>query len=272
MSGDEQNNVPRRKALLAVGGLGTALVGPSSVAAAADDTTVDAAHAGGSDSQYVLEREYWTNENGEITLENAELDEWEVVVYETDQNKNKIGIQSSQRADDVDIYVGKYKNSEPASGESVVSHGNAATAPAAPASTVTPAGPDLYRTLASGEIPDSAPGPLGGTDWAIKMGIRVDAGSLSAEADLSIQVGASSVSLWSVGLSYGESEGLCTDISPSQFPLAVEPCINIQWDGESEITVGGSVDICTPPEDLCGRWLDCQYCLGGVGISETFSW
>jgi hypothetical protein len=73
------------------------------VAAAADDTTAGAAHADESDSQYILEREYWANKNGEITLENAELDEWEVFVYETDQNKNQIGIQSSQRADDIDI-------------------------------------------------------------------------------------------------------------------------------------------------------------------------
>jgi len=60
------------------------------------------------------------------------------------------------------------------------------------------------------------------------MGIQVNATALSAEADLTIQIGASSVSLWSVGLSYGESKGLCTDISPSQFPLAVEPCIDVK--------------------------------------------
>jgi len=72
------------------------------VAAAADDTTAGAAHADESDSQYILER-VLGEQNGEITLENAELDEWEVFVYETDQNKNQIGIQSSQRADDIDI-------------------------------------------------------------------------------------------------------------------------------------------------------------------------
>lgn len=268
-------DIPRRKVLLSVGGVGTTLVGSPAVAAADNDTISGSRNRNrshlNSNSDYILDREYWTNEDGKITLEKAELDQWEVTVYQK-RKRNQVAIQSSREIDDVDIYVGKKKNATPPSGESIVEHGHSPDSGIKTASVTTAAVPNLYRTLASGKIPDGAPGPLGGTDWSINMGIQLNATALSAEADLSVQVGASEVTLWSVGISYGDNKGFCTDVSPGQFPLAVEPCIDLKWDGQSEITVGGSVDLCTPPEDLCGRWLDCQYCLGGVGISETFNW
>ncbi|GAB7119477.1 hypothetical protein [Natrinema pallidum] len=272
MSEKDIEDIPRRKALLTAGGFGTILVGYPGIAAADDDSNNNSKREQAyRESEYILERDYWTNENGDVTLENAEIDQWSVTTYKQEDQNNGLNTQSSKQVTDIQIYVGKHKNADPPSGQPIIEHETESESEVSQVPVETTASPDLYRTLASGEIPNSAP-ELGGTDWAINMGIQVNATALSAEADLSVKIGASEITLWSVGISYGQSKGFCTDISPSQFPVGIEPCIDLKWDGQNEITVGGSVDLCVPPEDICGNLVDCQYCLGGVGISETFSW
>lgn len=285
MSDNDRNQIPRRKALLTTAGLGTTLVGYPGVAAAQDDTDGNSTrrreNAMNANSKYILDNEYWENENGEVTLENANTDEWEIIVKEKEENGKRVEPQPPQ---DVDVYLGKYKNAEPGSGEPIIINGTSSNArgrfssgnlnsnsDVTTASVTTASLPNLYHTLASGEIPNSAPA-LGGTDWAIKMGIQLNAGGLSADANLTFQIGKSEFKVWGIEISYGENKGLCTDWRPGQFPVSLDLCIDIKWSGKSEISVGGSADLCVPPEDLCGRWLDCQYCIGGIGLSHTFDW
>lgn len=254
----ENNSLSRRKVLATTGGVGSAVVGFGGLANAA------AAQEGPDrdDAPEPLTSDQWTNEDGVVTLEGADFDEWEVLV--TDQvDRPSAPIRPEQIPDRVGVYVGEYRNAESPGGEPI-RRDDRVRRPAPPTYD-----PDTYFTLADGTFPEfSTPiGDFGGWYWAIKGGVKWNVSALEAQADISAQIGAVTITLWNVTISYGGSDGLCTSISPGKAPIEIGFCLDLELEAD-QISFGGSVDLCVPQTDPCPV-VDCQKCLTGIGLSAS---
>lgn len=266
----DENNIPRRKALVTTASLGSAMIGLPSAAAASKGSGKGSGRGKsgkgprrgnpGKNSDYILDEDYWTNENGRVEFDHANFDEWDVVVTDaTYDTGSQTELQTAQTAVEPDIYVGKQKNATLESGSPVRNVDGMTTSSLG--SMV-----DTYITLASGTIPNYVPG-IGGSDWELNAGVKFNMSALSVDINIAFKVGVTEVVLWGWSLGYKDSKGLCTEVTPSQFPVSIEPCIDVTLDGDT-MDIGGSISLCTPPDDPCPV-VSCQYCLTGLGFSKS---
>lgn len=249
---DKDNGIPRRKALMTTAGVGSALVGLPSVTGADDgsETSIEP----GRRSDYILDDDYWRNENGRVEFDHANFEEWEIDFRDSDGTA-----RATSQFEDLEVYVGKQRNATLDSGSPVRNLGGP--------SMDTAFRPlfDTYVTLAGGTIPNYVPG-IGGSTWGFGAGVKFNVATLSVEIEITFKVGNTEVVLWGWELGYQDSKGLCASVTPSQFPVEISPCIDIALDGDS-LHIGGSIDLCAPPNDPCPG-VDCQYCITGIGYSE----
>lgn len=194
-----------------------------------------------------MDEDHWTDANGELVIPDSELEEWNISVAERGRENGLSTHGRSQVPAGVEIHGKKQEDLAAELGPHAL--------------------PQTYYTLGEGRFPDHVD-VLGGVYWAIKGGVQFNVSALSVEIDLTFQIGSVSIAIWSWEIGYGKSRGLCTDITPGKFPLAVDLCVDAKF-GDGDLVLGGSVDLCTPPDDLCGRFLDCQYCLTNVGLSTS---
>lgn len=199
------------------------------------------------DEPYILDEDYWSDEEGDIAFDQADPETWKLVN----------DVENDDSTEEFNVYVGEDRNADPDSRDVIVNYNDT------PITTFA----GTYVTLADGRVPKSVP-VLGGSYWAIKGGVQFNIAALSASIDITLQVGAGSLTLWGWELSYGKDRGLCTDVSPGKFPLTLDLCANVTWSGTDRIGFGGSLDLCTPPGNPCGA-INCQYCLGGVGLGGS---
>lgn len=238
------------------------------------------------DIDYILDEDYWTNKNGQVEFDHADFESWEVIVTDRRLDRGQGVAEAptdrvslpvpSETPNGVDVYVGEHSTSSisperavknvglrnPISESSIARSGGGGKQ-VRPAMTMNM--PDTYVTLAGGSIPDWVPG-IGGTNWGLQAGVKFNASAVEVQVDISFKVGVTSVVLWGWEFGYGE-RGLCTEVSPSNFPIELEGCIDVQLDGQA-LSFGGSVSVCAPPSDPC-PWIDCQYCLSGLGVSVS---
>lgn len=232
VSNEKKHTSSRRKALLTTAGLGSALLGFPGAASAKEEVTKN-----------VNKNGYYYDKDGNLVIPDSELEKWEVVVVE-EKNKRLLDDENPpESTEDAEIYVGENKNSVPPSQQV----------------TTFSSRPPTYVTLASGNLPNDFPG-LAGVGWKLSAGLRFNLARIEVTADITFTIGGVDIELWGVGVGYSDDKGYCGDVSPGSFPLTVEPCVNIQF-GAEEVTVGGSVDICSP--DIKGF----TYCIGAVGFS-----
>lgn len=206
------------------------------------------ASAGGSndgEQSESTEEENWTNEDGDIEIPESELETWEITVVKEENKEQLTDSERTESTDEADIYVGTNKDSIPPSQRV----------------TVNSSLPPTYLTLASGTLPEDFP-QLGGTRWELSGGVRFNAVRLEATVDLTFSIGGADIELWGIGVGPESGRGYCSDVSPGSFPLDVEPCLDLQF-GAEELSVGGSIDICTPE---VGKY---EYCLGAIGFSQS---
>jgi len=255
VSDKHNNEIPRRKALLTTAGVGSTLLGIPG-AASADD---------GSDSfdpdehsEYILDEEYWRNEDGEVVFDHANFEEWDLAVTSS-SGRSAASAQTAETTTEPEIYLGKQKNATRRTGPTVVNVGDAMTN-----GQVSAMGSDTRVTLAGGSIPNYVPG-IGGTSWGINAGVTFNLSALSVDLSINLRVGSTQIVLWGWSLGPEGDRGTCMSVTPSQFPIEVEPCIDVTFDGDS-IRFGGSVSLCAPPTDPCPGF-SCQYCITGVSIS-----
>jgi len=246
-----EDGIPRRKALVTTASVGSALVGLSGVSAGDDGSaSVDPDR----NSEYILDDEYWRNENGVVEFDHADFDEWEITITDPDYGSD---LQSSSV--EPQFYIGDKKNATMETG-SPVQNLNDPSAETAFAPLF-----DTFITLAGGTIPDYVPG-IGGSDWGLGAGVIFNMSTLTVDIELTFSVGNTEVVLWAWEIGHKGSDGLCTSFTPSNFPVEVTPCVDIGLDGDT-LHIGGSVDLCAPPNDPCPG-ISCQYCLTGIGYSE----
>lgn len=243
MSDKNKYTPSRRKTLLTTAGLGSALIGATGMASAKGGSG-KGNKGNGNGSGKNKNQGYYYDKDGDLVIPDSELAKWEVVVVE-DENKAKLDSDVlPQSAEGVDIYVGENKNAVPPSEQ-----------------VTTSSLPPTYITLASGTLPSDFP-ELGGMGWKLTGGVRFNLIRLEVTADLTFSIGGVGVELWGVGIGYSSRRGYCADVSPGAFPLVIEPCLDLQF-GAEEVTLGGSINLCSP--EVGGF----SYCLGALSYSQS---
>ncbi|MFC4449875.1 hypothetical protein [Halorussus aquaticus] len=254
MNDKDRTTIPRRKAILTTAGIGSALLGVPGAASAGDgsDSFDPDEH-----SKYILDEEYWRNEDGEVVFDHANFEQWEIVPKA--KQGQSAGAQTADASATPEIYLGTHKNATRRTGPAVVNVGDAMTN-----GQVSTMGSDTRVTLVSGSIPDYVPG-IGGTTWGINAGVTFNISALSVDISINLRVGNTQIVLWGWSLGPEGDKGTCMSVTPSQFPVEVEPCIDVTFDGDT-LRFGGSVSLCAPPTDPCPGF-NCQYCITGVSVS-----
>lgn len=281
---DTVRGISRRKALQSTVGLTGVVMGVSGIAAGDGDPDGQEPSGPLRDSEYILDEDYWRNDNGKVEFDHAKFDKWDVTV--TDQSGGirrpaTPGVDQSSLpvpsglSHGLNIHVGENKTSS-ISTDAVVQ--NAGSGVSSRPTTRPSTGIGSVRSptmnsvskdvmLVGGSIPDWVPG-IGGTEWGIEATVTAYPSISYCYLSLTLEVGVTSVVLWSWGFFYDFQREFCTQVTPEDFPLEIESCLVVELDGD-DLTLEGTYEICAPPDDPC--WLvDCQFCgsgsLGDVDI------
>ncbi|WP_408958335.1 hypothetical protein [Natrinema sp. 74] len=214
--------------------------------------------------------------------------------------------RSAQQAsvlDDVKIYVGKYRNSEPPAGKPFAIesyeeylerdappgfdpyHGRYASQQAS--AEITNSGTEAMATSASGAMDffylkeDIGAVSLAGYEFSVGVGLGVrihgtTAASLEAELSVDVYIGGASFSLSSFTVGYGISDrGFC--IGPVKIDYGQIPGLTVEICGEAgftsvggdelEVRFGPTLDVCVDPCPV----ITCSYCQSqSVSTSVSF--
>lgn len=264
----DRDNITRRKALTATGGIGGAVMGIPSVA------------AGESENTNKRTKKEITEEEVERALAESEF----VVTTKEDgktEHERPLTIQSSEIDDETEIYVGKHKNAEVPTGKpfAIESFEEYLERDAPPGFESTDEDSDSMTTASLPEIPnfyfqeELGSISLAGhsVDFGLGIGGQIGTNFTSATAEFvfDLYAGPVSVTLFKQSIGLGvNKDGICFNklsLDYGQIPgFTVKGCLDASFkrtNGDYVIGGGASIDACADPCKI----ISCEVCHGVGG-------